>query len=172
MVKIPKTTAYSGMFHFALWRLAWLATCCLLVCSVDAQPCEAGFSSSNGGICTRCVAGKYSIGIGNAACTECEEGKFSAELGSISNVCVCNAGYTGADDGACAPCGIDTFKNATGNATCLSCPINSQSPAPGVPRDRCLCNAGFTGPTVARAHCAWPASSSRSRARQRARSVQ
>jgi len=67
MVKTTKTTAYSGMFHFPPWRLAWLATCCLLVCSVDTRiqvPCDAGYSGPDGGPCAPCAAGEFKTSQG------------------------------------------------------------------------------------------------------------
>ena len=42
------------MFHLYPWHFAWLATCCLLVCSIDAQiqvPCPAGHIRPDGGAC-------------------------------------------------------------------------------------------------------------------------
>ena len=53
------------MFHFPPRRLAWLVTCCLLMCSVDAQiqlPCHAGYSGPDGGPCVQiCAAGAMTL---------------------------------------------------------------------------------------------------------------
>jgi len=53
------------MFHLYPWHFAWLATCCLLVCSIDAQiqaPCDAGYSGLDGGPCVEiCAAGATTL---------------------------------------------------------------------------------------------------------------
>ena len=69
---MPKMTVYSGKFHLDPWHFVRLATCCLLVCSINAQnvvPCAAGYFSTDGGPCVLiCAVGATtSIGTKNLA---------------------------------------------------------------------------------------------------------
>ena len=89
---------------FALRRLAWLAICCLLVCGVDAQPCQVGFSGLDGGVCAQCVPGTYKNTTGSAVCTNCPTTDYDSFVGSISvdNCFICNLVFTVLDPDRCA----------------------------------------------------------------------
>jgi hypothetical protein len=49
--------------------------------------CNAGYTGSDGGTCTACVAGKYKIGTGSGTCADCEAGKYSTTVGATSDMC-------------------------------------------------------------------------------------
>ena len=101
--------------------------------------CNAGFAGSNGGVCTQCVLGKYSIGIGNAACTACAKDTFFTDPGATtvcqacpanSNAppashkatdCKCNSGFQGNDGEPCIPCVIGQMPLNRWDAKC-ACP--------------------------------------------------
>ena len=94
--------------------------------------CNAGFTGTNGGTCTICVAGKYKGGTGNLACSDCVAGKYSGD--SAATVCTdCVAGKLSAAVGAsaastCTECEAGKY-SATGATTCAPCPSGASSPA-------------------------------------------
>jgi hypothetical protein len=96
--------------------------------------CNAGFTGTNGGTCTICVAGKYKGGTGNLACSDCVAGKYSGD--SAATVCTdCVAGKLSAAVGCsstCAECEAGKYSAATGAmsaTTCTPCPDGSSSSA-------------------------------------------
>ena len=113
-------------------RLAWLAACCLLVCSVDAQTCDAGFSGPDGGPCAPCAAGQFKDATGPGACSSCRAYSHSP-AGSVSGTaCLCNAGPPGSDPCppqlTCVACAQGDYM-AQGTAQCTRCPNNASTVA-------------------------------------------
>ena len=94
--------------------------------------CNKGFTGSDGGPCTACVAGKYKPANGSHACTDCSNGTFLNTKGGHSK-------------NQCVGCESNEF-SLSGAATCSGCPGDSSSPAESQNAAACKCNEGFTGP--------------------------
>lgn len=104
--------------------------------------CNLGFTGSNGGTCTSCVAGKYKDATGSAACTLCEANMYqplttqvaassctacpstfavSPAGSSALASCECAPGYFGPNGGTCTPCYAGRFKTDKGPHDCTLC---------------------------------------------------
>jgi len=102
--------------------------------------CNAGYTGSNGQVCSVCLAGKHKAAVGPSDCLPCVAGTWSAELGKTDEVCtscpddsisaesssektgcLCNMGYSGPDGGPCDACEPGTFKPVKGSDTCDVC---------------------------------------------------
>jgi hypothetical protein len=137
--------------------------------SIDNCLCNAGHTGPNGGTCVACAAGKYKIGVGDAACSNCGAGKYletegatqesscvscpasssSAAASTAITNCLCNAGHTGPNGGTCVVCSSGKYletQGATQESSCVSCPASSNSAPGSTAIANCLCNAGHTGP--------------------------
>jgi len=153
-------------------HLAWLAACCLMVCSVDAQPCDTGFTGPDGGPCSMCAAGKFKNATGSTSdgatsnvCSDCPAFSDSVVASNELIDCTCNTGSTGPHGSSCTQCVAGTYKTSTGSAVCTNCPVNTYSTGDGATSNicqlcpafsnsvvasneliDCTCNTGLTGP--------------------------
>ncbi|KAJ1466716.1 hypothetical protein T484DRAFT_1646656, partial [Baffinella frigidus] len=84
--------------------------------------CSAGFTGTDGGLCSMCLAGTYKATAGSASCVECLAGTYqhteggstctpcpsnTFSLGGSNELvdCKCNTGHTAASDGMdCSLC--------------------------------------------------------------------
>ena len=130
--------------------------------------CNPGFTGTNGGTCTACVAGKYKTAPGEAACTDCAANTYSAVVGLTTNTCqscpaysgnallaqiyatacLCNLGYSGTNGATCTACVAGKYKTVIGDATCTDCGAGKYSATVGVSEaGTCLdCGAGKYSP--------------------------
>ena len=117
--------------------------------------CDAG-SSSDGGMCSLCVVGKYKIAPGDAACSNCSAGQYSTAVGATSDVCqgcpsnsdgpeasneevdcICQAGSSGPDGGPCTQCVTGKYKVLAGSAKCSNCVAGKFATVVGATSDVC-----------------------------------
>lgn len=114
--------------------------------------CNAGYTGSDGVLCTGCVAGKYKTVVGAVACTNCLVNTFSTAVAktdascttclsvttgpsqslagsALQTDCKCNMGYSGSNGSTCLACPRGAFKPSVGDATCSLCPTNTYQPA-------------------------------------------
>ena len=107
--------------------------------------CNAGYTGTNGGVCSACAAGKYKTTTGSTACSDCDVHADSPEASTVVTDCVCNAGYEGANGATCGACAANHYEDTSTDA-CVPCPDNSQSPSLSSAATACQCNVGYTGP--------------------------
>jgi len=102
--------------------------------------CNSGSIGQNGGICSECAAGKYTISA--QWCTNCLAGKYSSVVAlntesgctdcsananhasgnSFSSCVLCDRGnYWVAETSVCTVCAVPKYKTQVGSAACLSC---------------------------------------------------
>ena len=101
--------------------------------------CEAGYYCEDGVVATRCPAGSYASGKGNAKCTLCPKGTYSGNPGSTGNrecksAAICGTGkayqacayVANAEIGATGTvlCGTNKIPNAD-HTKCVSCPTGT-----------------------------------------------
>ena len=114
--------------------------------------CNAGYTGSDGVLCTGCVAGKYKTVVGAVACTNCLVNTFSTAVAktdascttclsvttgpsqslagsALQTDCKCNMGYSGSNGSTCIACPRGAFKPSVGDATCSLCPTDTYQPA-------------------------------------------
>jgi len=109
---------------------------------ITACTCNAGYTGTNGGVCSGCLPGTYKILTGDSNCENCPTGSISPVASTILTQCVCRIGWTGADGDDCVQCGIGQYKSVPGNSECLDCFANSHSLAGSAD---CTCNVGWNG---------------------------
>ena len=128
--------------------------------------CHAGFSGQDGGTCTMCASGTYSVAASNPQCEYCDNNADSPAASTVQSACKCNAGFHGLNGGTCSECVAGKFNTLAGShtctdckigtysatvgatqvSTCLACPTNSTSLLGSNVSTDCVCSAGFTGP--------------------------
>ena len=130
--------------------------------------CDVGYTGSDDGMCTSCVAGKYKNVPGPGACSDCSSGKYSPLQGvptcmscpmktdsppgsSAASDCLCKAGYF-KDLESCKQCPQGKFKEQLGDEACSSCEAGKYSTQVGqVSASACLlCKAGKYSETAGR----------------------
>jgi hypothetical protein len=116
------------------------------VSSTSCQ-CNAGYTGTNGGTCTRCEPGSYKDFAGDANCDSCPSGLTSPPGSTSSQSCsqYCAAGSTGPDGGPCEWCEEGRYKPSPGSAACSICPSKTLSQMGSDEVTDCKCNAGYTG---------------------------
>jgi hypothetical protein len=93
--------------------------------------CNAGYTSSDGGVCVLCVAGKYKDATGSAACTNCTAGTYSTSVGASAAA-------------TCVACPVGTYSDIAGATACTPCPFGSDSSVIGSTTSAsCFCSPGF-----------------------------
>jgi hypothetical protein len=144
-------------------RVAFTVACVVLLAAVaNVQAAYTGLGDSgcsagtydNGGFCTICPRGSYSMAVNSSACTNCtggststanrdncvvcDAGSFSDGPGSVLGCQLCPAGkFSGATNMSwCAGCPAGTYSSAAGSSVCTNCAVGSYQP--GLNSTTCL----------------------------------
>lgn len=123
--------------------------------------CNPGYTGADGTACTVCPTGSYKSFTGDGVCTNCVAGKYSTQPAAVSHTycqscpqyanspagssssdaCVCQDGYYGPGLGPCLPCEEGAWCSKGSKNLCG---VNSNAPTQSGSHSSCTCNAGYS----------------------------